>query len=181
MAIGFGIEGFVADVPGAMRSPILVFLLSFPVLTGCSLRPFHNPIAPPDKPDRPEDLKANKSAFDKLVTILPGGRKKAFYGNYGGPGNKGGKPVDRMDAEFQEHDFVYVTAGTYDELRASDKELIRDLRAIPEEELSEEGKAYRDRAIGFFTWPGSVIVGKPMMGSPDNAIRRMRPHSPPRR
>ena len=88
-------------------------------------------------------------------------RKKAFYGNYGGPGNNGGAPIDAMDKLFYEHDRAYIECVKLSELRDADEALINGLEALDENTLSEHAIDYRDRATGFFLKPLSQFIGKP--------------------
>lgn len=85
-----------------------------------------------------------------------------FYGNYGGIGSNGGRPVDNMDDLFRRHDIVYTEAKTWKVIRASDDVLVDHLKTIPESSLDPEGIAYRDKAIQFFERPVSKFVSKPL-------------------
>lgn len=93
--------------------------------------------------------------------IDPDLRAKFFWGNYGGPGNRGGRPVDEMDWLFYRHDLAYLQGLTLRELRQSDRQLIRALREIEPDSLTLRGRAYRKRAIFYFRMPFSRWIGKP--------------------
>jgi hypothetical protein len=88
--------------------------------------------------------------------------KKAFYGNYGGPGNSGGKPHDEMDELFRRHDIVYHTARTKEAMLAADASLVERLHTLDVERLGSEAAEYRERAVGFLTSPVSHVIGKPL-------------------
>ncbi|GAA5479084.1 hypothetical protein [Haloferula helveola] len=88
--------------------------------------------------------------------------ERAFYGNWGGPGNRGGKPVDEMDEMFRRHDIVYYEARSGCCLRAADRALAEALKSIDTSELDRDALAFRERAIRFFESPWSRVVGKPM-------------------
>ena len=96
-----------------------------------------------------------------VVTIVPGLRKQAIYGNYGGPGSKPGQPVDDMDELFRRHDIAYIEGVTLDELYESDRLLVQRLRALDPEDFNWSENLYRLRAIKFFTSPLSKRFGKP--------------------
>lgn len=90
--------------------------------------------------------------------------KSAFYGNWGGAGNHGGKPVDLMDEGFRRHDIVYYESRHRDHLRAADRALVRWLESIDEGSIDEAGREFRKRAIAFMDSPVSAVVGKsPLM------------------
>lgn len=86
---------------------------------------------------------------------------KVFWGNYGGPGSLGGKPVDELDRAFYAHDRAYVDGWKLPELRKSDHLLIERLENMDPATLSPGAQAYRDRAIRYFKNPISRWLGKP--------------------
>ncbi len=88
-------------------------------------------------------------------------KEKLYWKNYGGPGNRGGRPADEMDWLFYRHDLAYLEGVRLRSLRSADRELVRDLRAIDPGALDEAGRRYRKRAILFFSLPVSRWVGKP--------------------
>jgi len=92
----------------------------------------------------------------------PWSARRAFYANWGGPGNTGGKPADRMDEGFRRHDIVYMEARSLRNMRKADQELVVWLESIDESTLDEAGKAYRQRAIAFMKSPLAAVVGKPL-------------------
>lgn len=87
--------------------------------------------------------------------------ERMFWGNYGGPGDLGGQPVDEMDRLFYEHDLAYTQGVRMQELLEADRELVRQLTALDPATLSPEADAYRKRAILFFKLPVSRWIGKP--------------------
>ncbi len=91
----------------------------------------------------------------------PALKEKLCWENYGGPGNRGGEPVDAMDRLFYAHDIAYVQKFRIKELREDDRVLVRGLEAIDPATLSARGRAYRKRAIAFFKCPLSRWIGKP--------------------
>lgn len=88
--------------------------------------------------------------------------KRAFYGNYGGPGNRGGQPKDLMDELFRRHDLVYSRARSWRSLAAADRGLVAALKKLDPTQLSEKGRAYRNRAIAFFSSAAARVAGKPL-------------------
>lgn len=53
---------------------------------------------------------------------------KQFYGNYCGPGNRGGEPIDDIDAACQQHDMCYHYNQRHDQ--KCDARFIRELRRL---------------------------------------------------
>lgn len=99
--------------------------------------------------------------FRLLAKTNPVTDKMVFYGNYGGPGNDGGKPIDNMDELFRRHDIVYYSSSTKKTLRVADRELVSGLRDLEPEEMDEHAQRYRTRVINFFTSPWCEVLGKP--------------------
>lgn len=89
-------------------------------------------------------------------------KKKAFWGNYGGPGNRGGAPVDAMDEIFRRHDISYLEAMSYAETVKSDGVLVERLEALDEGAMSTEAKRFRRSAVRFFKSPMGKVLGKPI-------------------
>ncbi len=87
--------------------------------------------------------------------------ERMFWGNYGGPGDLGGRPVDELDRLFYEHDLAYTQGVRMRELMEADRELVRKLKALDPAKLSSDANAYRKRAILFFKLPVSRWIGKP--------------------
>ena len=87
--------------------------------------------------------------------------ERMFWGNYGGPGDLGGLPIDEMDRMFYDHDLSYIRGVRMRELLKADRELARRLKALDPVTLSPEADAYRKRAILFFQLPVSRWIGKP--------------------
>ena len=88
-------------------------------------------------------------------------RERAIWGNYGGPGCTGGRPIDQMDEWFRQHDLAYLQGVKRKELIAADKVLISQLETLEPEHLSSQADAYRRRAIRYFRRPISRVIGKP--------------------
>lgn len=121
-------------------------------------------------------LPASK-VYRRVLKAIPYTRTKAFHGNYGGSGNSGGAPVDRMDEMFRRHDILYIHANTMHERLTADRELVASLQRIDPEKLDDQAKSYRERAISFFSSPGSRIIGKPLAGwfaRPKSSASRLR-------
>ena len=96
-----------------------------------------------------------------VVALVPGGRRLAVHGNYGGPGNHGGPPKDLMDEYFRQHDLEYTILPRMSALRESDRRLLARLESLGE--LPDpDCEAYRQRAIRYFRRPMSRLVGKPI-------------------
>ena len=53
-----------------------------------------------------------------------------FHGNFGGKGNKGGKPVDALDAEFQKHDTGYHYSKKPRDIKKHDSALIQSTHKL---------------------------------------------------
>jgi hypothetical protein len=106
-------------------------------------------------------MRTASATFRALAKTNPLTAKRAFYGNYGGPGNGGERPLDEMDELFRRHDIVYYNARTRGTMLVADAQLIEGLNRIDPSEMSAEAITFRDRAISFFQWPGSRVIGKP--------------------
>ena len=98
----------------------------------------------------------------RFVAKNPLTRDAAFWGNYGGPGNNGGKPVDEMDEYFRQHDIAYLEASKMEDTHVADRKLIGELDVVEEDALSKTGRKFRKRAIGYFSSPISKTLGKPL-------------------
>ncbi|MEM1294550.1 MAG: hypothetical protein AAGH89_04240 [Verrucomicrobiota bacterium] len=101
-------------------------------------------------------------AFSSVIRAIPCVNKFVFYGNWGGLGNKGGKPIDAMDELYRRHDAVYALGTSIKVVRESDAQLVAGLKEIDPATLSKHGQKYRKRAIKFFSSPVSKVVGKPV-------------------
>jgi hypothetical protein len=88
--------------------------------------------------------------------------RDAFYGHYGGFGNRGGEPIDSLDNLFRKHDIVYYEANQYRDLVAADEALLVAMRKLDPSGLSRRGQKYRHRAIRYFESPGTLFVTKPI-------------------
>ncbi len=101
-------------------------------------------------------------ALSSVIRAIPCVNKFAFYGNWGGLSNKGGKPIDEMDELFRRHDVVYALGTSAKVIRESDHQLVAGLQEIDPGTLSKHGQRYQKRAIKFFSSPVSKVVGKPL-------------------
>ncbi|MEM7385692.1 MAG: hypothetical protein AAF514_12170 [Verrucomicrobiota bacterium] len=101
--------------------------------------------------------------FRFVVKRTPVLKNQAFYGNYGGLGNRGGKPIDRIDDLFRRHDIVYYEGSSFPTLRGSDELLMKKLGEIPRSTLTDFQKAYIDQAIGYFSSVWGWRLGKPII------------------
>ena len=109
------------------------------------------------------------------MKALPYVRKHAFYGNYGGCGNVGGKPIDRLDSICRKHDIVYDQAKALPTLRMADHVFAQQLRTLDPSTLTPEGLSFRNRGIRFMEGPLANYIGKPF----ENLhIRHEPPESP---
>lgn len=98
-----------------------------------------------------------------LAKCFPFSRDAAFWGNWGGSGNKGGAPIDEMDELFRRHDIVYYESRCGKHLKAADRALVDHLERIDVDTLEPEAALYRKRAIKFMNSPIALVVGKPMV------------------
>jgi hypothetical protein len=102
------------------------------------------------------------AVFRAVQKGIPYTSKRAFWGNYGGSGNAGGKPIDEMDELFRRHDIVYVEAKSLPVLREADRQLVAALKRIDPTTLPPEGREFRDTAIHFMDSPVAETVAKPL-------------------
>jgi hypothetical protein len=106
-----------------------------------------------------------------VLKANPRTRDRAFYGNYGGSGNHGGKPLDILDELFRRHDICYTEAKSIRTLKESDRWLVNELKKLDPGTLSEEAREFRLTAIKFMSSPTAGIVGKPLI----TALRKREP------
>ena len=99
--------------------------------------------------------------FRMLAKSNPITGQRLFYGNYGGPGNNGGRPHDEMDELFRRHDIVYYSSDTKMTMRVADEELLSGLRSLETGKLDANGRKYRDLVMNFFESPYCKYFGKP--------------------
>ena len=143
-----------ARVRSTARFGLLLVLSG--VLTACASKRPVNYESYERIPDSPASI-----TFRVLAKSNPITAKKAFYGNYGGPGNVGGEPQDEMDEYFRRHDIVYHLSKTRRTMLVADEELIAAINALDATSLSPHGIEYRKRATGFFGSKISHVIGKP--------------------
>lgn len=105
--------------------------------------------------------KGSVHLWRKLSEVTPGVRSLAFYGNWGGPGSSGGKPIDWLDEGFRRHDIVYFHSFSRRNFQAADEALIGWLENGDALALDGEGRAYRIRSIKFFRSRLAATFGKP--------------------
>lgn len=98
-----------------------VIVLTMSLLLGACAAPRYIPVdhrvfqKTPDPPS---------SRFWRMIAkSTPWTAQAAFHGNWGGPGNSGGRPVDRMDEGFRRHDIVYHESRRGAHLKAADRAL----------------------------------------------------------
>lgn len=108
-------------------------------------------------PDRPTSL-----AYRTFLKTIPYTRKRAFWGNWGGCGSKGGEPVDEMDEIFRRHDIIYYETRSLPTMRAADKACVAALKRLDTATMSPEAREYHQRAIRFFSNPTYAPIGKPL-------------------
>jgi hypothetical protein len=93
-------------------------------------------------------------------TVSEEGVKHPTYGEYGGAAYSSGKvlkpgetpsfaatPVDALDETFREHDQVSYRAISHRDQALADRELIDDIKAIPDAQMSPEAHLYAGWAI----------------------------------
>lgn len=93
---------------------------------------------------------------------LPYTRDRAFWGNWGGSGCRGGPPIDKMDDIFRLHDIAYTEVKTLRTMRAADRACVQALQRLDESSMNPDALAYRDRAVSFFSNDMFAMVGKPV-------------------
>ncbi len=76
--------------------------------------------------------------------IKPTKRFFQFHGNYGGFGNQGGKPIDKLDEACYFHDMACGKAKSPDDRLKADNDFIRKVKIISEDR--KEPKNIRDKA-----------------------------------
>ena len=131
--------GFITLFPACSTKQIEMNLAEYPVLPSARV------------------VEVTRCALEKTEFT----RKRAFWGNYGGPGSYGGAPVDAMDEYFRQHDLAYLQGTERHQLVEADRRLISQLEALDPAELTPEADAYRLRAIRYFGRPLSRVIGKP--------------------
>jgi hypothetical protein len=105
-------------------------------------------------PDRAE---ATDTGTPKFKRLCRGGWKLGnfekkfgirwrYYGNYGGAGNKGGRPVDAFDRACQRHDLGTARRGDVDS--ATDARFVVDSGAAALNPFNDVGFAGRAKAVG---------------------------------
>jgi len=65
-----------------------------------------------------------------LSPIPKTAKPNLFHGNYGGKGNRGGKPVDKLDQAFQKHDTGYHYTPDPEKRLKHDKSLVKATSSI---------------------------------------------------
>jgi hypothetical protein len=100
--------------------------------------------------------------YRAVLKAIPYTRKRAFYGNYAGSGNRGGRPIDAMDNLCRLHDIVYAEAETLRTMQWADAACMEALNKLDRRTLSPEALAFRDRFTGFFINPATEWMGKPV-------------------
>ena len=65
-----------------------------------------------------------------LSPIPKTAKPNLFHGNYGGKGNRGGKPVDKLDQAFQKHDTGYHHTPDPKKRLKHDKSLVKATSSI---------------------------------------------------
>jgi hypothetical protein len=99
--------------------------------------------------------------FRAVLKAIPYTRQRAFHGNYGGSGNSGGKPVDKLDEIFRRHDIVYRESGAFTTMRWSDEAVVEILSKMDDASLPPKTAEFKNRAKGYFANPRLMWLGKP--------------------
>lgn len=87
--------------------------------------------------------------LDKYIKFLkPTEKFYRIHGNYCGPGNRGGSPVDKIDAMCQLHDVCYMINGYHDPV--CDEELIKWVASINASTLTRYQRGIRQAIIHWF-------------------------------
>jgi len=85
--------------------------------------------------------------FEGSLSSIPaekGLKRNFFHGNYGGFGNRGGAPTDKLDAVFQKHDVGYHYSKSPQDKAKHDRSLVlatKQLRKDKSLPLSTRAKA----------------------------------------
>lgn len=108
-------------------------------------------------PDKPTSI-----AYRLVLQTIPYTRERAFWGQWGGCGNRGGKPVDEMDEIFWKHDVVYAEARSIRTMKLADEACVAALAKLDTESMSDEALEFHKRSTKFFTSRLSTVVGKPV-------------------
>lgn len=74
------------------------------------------------------------------IPAQKGINRNFFHGNYGGFGNRGGKPVDKLDVEFQKHDTGYYHSKKPEDKKRHDAALVKST-----------GKLVKDKSLPLIT------------------------------
>lgn len=108
-------------------------------------------------PDKPTSI-----AYRLVLQTIPYTRERAFWGQWGGCGNRGGKPVDEMDEIFWKHDVVYAEARSIRTMKLADEACVAALAKLDTKSMSDDALEFHNRSIKFFTSRFSTVVGKPV-------------------
>jgi hypothetical protein len=108
-------------------------------------------------PDRPTSL-----AYRLVLQTIPYTRERAFWGQWGGCGSRGGAPVDEMDEIFWKHDVVYAETRSIRTMRLADEACVAALAKLDTTSMSDEALEFHKRSTKFFTSRLSTVVGKPV-------------------
>ena len=81
------------------------------------------------------ELKGNPN----LPTFGPTEKFQHLYGNYGGRGNRGGEPIDIIDAACKKHDMCYYYQGR--DNPECDKALVKDMEDLDGVKLTIKQRA----------------------------------------
>ena len=113
--------------------------------------------------NRPVDLesRAPTSTFSHRLASVSLLKGVLLYGNWGGPGNLGGEPIDAMDELFRRHDLAYYLSRGRDTMRYSDLLLIEELRKLDPDTLDDAALRYRKETITYFESDFAHVIGKP--------------------
>lgn len=90
-------------------------------------------------------------------------RARSFYGNYGGPGNTGGRPIDTMDDLFRRHDIVYWESRAARTMKEADRALVSRLEDLDKLALPDGAHVYRRLVMEYFGSPAAKVLGKPVL------------------
>jgi hypothetical protein len=103
----------------------------------------------------------NSRVLRTLLKTIPYTKERAFHGRYGGSGNLGGYPIDRVDALCRKHDIIYATAKAVRSLRLADRVFVAELSELDPQDLTPAAREFRRRAIGFMGGNAARFFGKP--------------------
>lgn len=88
------------------------------------------------------------SGNPRAVTFGPTDKFVKVYGNYCGPGNKGGEPIDAIDNACKQHDMCYHYHGRHD--NDCNEKLIKELAGLLKGKLTFKQRYFAQLMLLYF-------------------------------